>query len=134
MPVTADRARTRAWVEAARNRDDPQYPEILDHYLSVPEQLRMNRAVTDLSSRAAGGEEDLFDRAMAIRDWLRETYSYTLDVDDPPPNTDFVSWFLLGERKGYCTYFASAMTLLCRLQGFQSFLRIFFRSHDKTSL
>ncbi len=117
LPVTADRARTRAWVEAARNRDDPQYPDILDHYLSVPEQLRMNRAVTDLSSRAAGGEEDLFDRAMAIRDWLRETYPYTLDVEDPPPNTDFVSWFLLGERKGYCTYFASAMTLLCRLQG-----------------
>ena len=117
LPVSADRARTRAWVEAARDREDPRYPEILDNYLSVPEQIRMNRPVTDLSSLAAGGQENLFDRALSIRDWLRETYPYTLDVSDPPPNTDFVSWFLLGERKGYCTYFASAMTILCRLQG-----------------
>ncbi len=117
LPVSADRARTRAWVEAARDRDDPRYPEILDSYLSVPEQIRMNRSVTDLSSLAAGGQENLFDRALSIRNWLRETYPYTLDVSDPPPNTDFVSWFLLGERKGYCTYFASAMTILCRLQG-----------------
>lgn len=117
LPVSADRSRTRAWISAARTRDDPYYEEILDRYLSVPDQLRLNRSVTDLSSLAAGAQEDLLSRALSIRDWLRETFPYTLDVSDPPPNTDFVSWFLLGERKGYCTYFASAMTVLCRLQG-----------------
>ncbi len=117
LPVIADRARTRSWVMAVRSLDDPHYSEILARYLSVPDQIRMNRAVTDLSSLAAGGQEDLFDRALSIRNWLRETYPYSLDVDDPPPNTDFVSWFLLGEGEGYCTYSASAMTILCRLQG-----------------
>ena len=117
LPVTADRARTRAWIEAARTREDPMYGDILDRYLSVPDAVRLNRQVTDLSFLAAGGQEELFDRALSIRDWLRRSFPYTLDVSDPPPNTDFVSWFLLAERKGYCTYFASALTVLCRLQG-----------------
>ena len=117
LPVTADLSRTRAWVEAAREDEDPRYQEILDNYLAVPEQIRYNSAVTNLSVQAAGGQENILDRALSIRDWLRANYPYTLDVSDPPANTDFVSWFLLREQKGYCTYFASAMTILCRLQG-----------------
>lgn len=30
---------------------------------------------------------------------------------------DACAWFLLREKKGYCTYFATAMTLLCRISG-----------------
>lgn len=30
---------------------------------------------------------------------------------------DFCSWFLLRSREGYCTYFATALTLLCRMEG-----------------
>lgn len=117
LPVSADRSRTRAWVLAAGALDDPRYEEILDTYLSVPDQIRQNRSVTGLAALAAGGQEELLDRALSIRDWLRTSYPYSLDVSDPPANTDFVSWFLLQERKGYCTYFASALTILCRLQG-----------------
>ena len=30
---------------------------------------------------------------------------------------DFVSWFLLESKEGYCSYFASAMTVMCRIAG-----------------
>lgn len=32
-------------------------------------------------------------------------------------SVDFVSSFLLDTRKGYCTYFATAMTVMCRISG-----------------
>ncbi len=117
LPVLADRSRTKEWVRRAASEEDPDYAEILEKYLTVPDFVRLNSAVTELSFQAAGGQEDLLARAISIRNWLRESFPYTLDVSDPPPNTDFVSWFLLREKKGYCTYFATAMTLLCRLQG-----------------
>jgi hypothetical protein len=38
-------------------------------------------------------------------------------VDDQPEDVDFVTRFLLDAKEGYCTYFASAMTVLCRMVG-----------------
>ena len=61
------------------------------------------------------GEEG--EKAAAIQNWLRTNCRYTLDVSDHPENIDFVTMFLFQTRKGYCTYFASAMTVLCRMAG-----------------
>ena len=38
-------------------------------------------------------------------------------MDDQPEDVDFVTRFLLDTKEGYCTYFASAMTVLCRMVG-----------------
>ena len=38
-------------------------------------------------------------------------------MDYPPAERDFVSYFLLDSREGYCSYFASAMAVLCRAAG-----------------
>lgn len=38
----------------------------------------------------------------------------------PPDNRDFVSWFLLDERQGYCTSFATAMAVMARMVGLPS--------------
>ena len=35
----------------------------------------------------------------------------------PPTGRDFVSWFLLDERQGYCTSFATAMAVMARMVG-----------------
>jgi len=42
---------------------------------------------------------------------------YSLDIPEQASNLDFVSTFLLMTREGYCTHFASAMTVLCRMVG-----------------
>ena len=55
-----------------------------------------------------------YDRALAIETYLRTTFPYDLDVPNTPPDRDFTDWFLFDQKRGYCTYYATAMTVLCR--------------------
>ena len=57
------------------------------------------------------------DKALAIEHWLRNNCVYTLTPDYPDESRDFVSQFVLDGRDGYCSYFASAMTVMCRIAG-----------------
>ena len=61
--------------------------------------------------------ESPYDKALAIERWLKANCVYTLSPDYPMLNRDFVSQFLLDTREGYCSYFASAMTVMCRIAG-----------------
>lgn len=78
----------------------------------------VQREVLDLTREAVAGASTDWEKAMAIRRWLQANYRYSLNVPDVDPRYDFVSAFLLSEEKaGYCTYFASAMTIMCRAAG-----------------
>lgn len=48
-----------------------------------------------------------------LRETLATRMTYTLDASTPGEHEEFVSWFL-NEGKGYCTFFATAMTVLAR--------------------
>jgi len=54
-----------------------------------------------------------YDKALALERYLRSHYVYTLTPDIPPRDKDFVEHFL-ETKKGYCTYFASAMAVMAR--------------------
>ena len=58
-----------------------------------------------------------YEQACAILRHLQRYYRYTLSPVTPPENQDFVTYFLYVGKEGYCTYFASAMTVLCRMAG-----------------
>ena len=77
----------------------------------------MEDGVYSLAAQITSGAPDAFSKAVAIRDWLADNCRYTLNVDYPPAERDFVSYFLLDSREGYCSYFASAMAVLCRAAG-----------------
>ena len=115
LALPADSEDTARMVEEASAVADAQYAEIAAVYTALPSH--MQGELYALSYQAARGEETPYRRALAIRDYLREHYTYTLNVSTPPDNVDFAAWFLLREREGYCTYFATALTLLCRMQG-----------------
>lgn len=105
-------------LEACALRGDPETDaRVLSVYTALPEHLNNERELIRIAGQAAGGAGTRYRRAVAIRDWLRGHCTYTLDVADPAPNEDFVAAFLITTRKGYCTYFASAMTVLCRMNG-----------------
>jgi transglutaminase-like putative cysteine protease len=57
------------------------------------------------------------DKALAIRSYLMKNYKYVTNVRDNDGYNDFVSNFLLLDNKGYCTYFASATVMMCRIAG-----------------
>lgn len=57
------------------------------------------------------------EKAAAIMNYLKSNYSYSLNVSQVPEDVDFVEYFLYREKKGYCTYFATAATMMFRIAG-----------------
>ena len=102
-------------IEVCSTLEDDQYNQIVEAYTELPGHLE--EPVYALAREAASAAVSPYDRALAIRAWLLRSCRYTLDVDYHPANVDFVTRFLLDTREGYCTYFASAMTVMCRMIG-----------------
>ncbi|MCH5288134.1 MAG: transglutaminase domain-containing protein [Christensenellaceae bacterium] len=102
-------------VNACAQTEDPAYEEIRRIYTALPEHLQQE--LYDLARRAVEGSTTPYQMAFALQNYLSRSYRYTLDVAPQPAELDFVTNFLLQTREGYCTYFASAMTVLCRMLG-----------------
>jgi|GEM_PF-2032247 len=86
-----------------------------NNYLQVPDCVspRTRMLVQQLVSGCSTPDE----RAKKIISHLKDSYPYSLQVSVVPEDTDFVDYFLFSEKKGYCTYFASAATIMFRLAG-----------------
>lgn len=102
-------------IEVCSTLEDSRYEQIAETYTSLPDHLE--EPVYALAREASSVASSPYDRALALQSWLSRTYRYTLDVDPQPSNLDFVTHFLMDTKEGYCTYFASAMTVLCRMIG-----------------
>jgi len=84
-------------------------------YMQIPSSVPSE--VYDLTRQIVGENDTVIEKARSIRNYLSENYPYTLKVSNVPMNSDFVNYFLFEEKKGYCTYFASATTIMCRIAG-----------------
>lgn len=89
-------------------------PEIATRYLQLPDSVPQR--VKDLAARLVQSAASPYDKALRVQAYLRATYLYKLDVP-PPPNRDVVDYFLFDAPGGFCSYYASAMTVLLRSQG-----------------
>lgn len=58
------------------------------------------------------------DVADAIQRYFSDHYKYDLNPGKTPKDEDFVKYFLEEQKVGYCSYFASAGTLLMRAFGY----------------
>lgn len=85
-------------------------------YLQVPRTLWRLRA---LAGRVAGDLPTSLERALAIENYLRTEYQYTLLLSDAYHRIDGdpIEHFLFEARKGHCELFASAMVLMLRSVG-----------------
>ena len=102
-------------IEVCSTLEDSAYDRIAEIYTELPSHLE--QPVYELAREAASAGNAPYDQALALQAFLSRGFRYTLDVDDQPENVDFVTRFLLDTKEGYCTYFASAMTVLCRMAG-----------------
>ncbi len=84
-----------------------QYTQLPD---SVPERVRA--LARDITVRG----RTPYDRAVAIERYLR-LIPYSLDVPAPPSTREATDYFLFDLKKGYCDYYATAMTVLARAAG-----------------
>lgn len=87
---------------------------VREEYLSVPVQLE--ELLADISQKAdlTGSKQQITEKLIA---YLQEQCSYTLRPGFLPWRTDFVTYFLKYNHKGYCAHFATAATLLFRYAG-----------------
>lgn len=93
--------------------------DFLDSYLQIPNG-KITERTKALVKEIVKDSEDDFEKATAIESYLRNNYEYSLDVDTVPANHEFIDYFLFVEEKGYCTYFATTMALMLRLEGIPS--------------
>lgn len=99
----------------ARVEDDRAYNEAQAGYLMLPKGIE--KGVYSVAEALTQGCETDVQKVIAIIDGLAANCNYETQVDYPPQDRDFVSYFLLDSREGYCSYFASAMAVMCRMEG-----------------
>lgn len=85
---------------------------IRDTYLQLPESLPAR--VSELAHTITDEYDNDYDKLKAIETYLSTNYEYTTTPGDVPEGYDFVDYFLFEKQEGYCTYFATSMTVLAR--------------------
>lgn len=86
---------------------------VQNQYLQLPE------TITPRTRALAEGLEqgNPYDTARTVELYVRNTISYNEDVPAPPLEVEPVDWVLFEQQEGYCTYYASSMTVLLRSLG-----------------
>lgn len=93
------------------------------HYLDVPQSAAMDTIrsrYADLLDRfdaASATPAETILEMQLLRERLCAQVSYSLSPGKTPPSRDFAAYFLLENKKGYCTHYATAAVLLCRMAG-----------------
>ena len=88
--------------------------ECYDNYLQIPADIAPE--LIELQ-KEIGTSDDLESQVFMIRQFLTTNYTYDMSPGATPRNKDFVLYFLNEQKRGYCSHFASAATLLFRSYG-----------------
>lgn len=89
--------------------------EAYSKYLQIPDDFPSS--IGDFTYSLVKTCSSDYEKAKKIEKYLSENYAYTLEPEDTPEGTDFVENFLFNTKQGYCTYYATAMTMMLRTVG-----------------
>lgn len=112
---TGDSPELESLLRQSNAYPDPNYEDVAAVYTAVSPLVE--ESVRQLANTVTAQANSPYAQARLLTDFLRETYPYTYDQNTPSPDRDFVSWFLLSEKQGYCTSFASALAVMGRIVG-----------------
>lgn len=90
-----------AWVQA--------------NYLQVPPEITPE--TLELAERLTVAYDNVYDKATAVQDYLRQAIRYNDQINAPPRDVEPIHYTLFVSREAYCTYYASAMAVMLRSQG-----------------
>ncbi|GHV92153.1 transglutaminase [Spirochaetia bacterium] len=100
-----------------------QWPPSAENLRLSPEEYRIYTEYGDdqrlkaYAEEISGGYDEYWDKVQSIYDWLKYgDYRYSLKPGIAPDG-DQLSYFLFNSKKGYCSYYAFAFTLLLRSMG-----------------
>ena len=84
-------------------------------YLQVPKSITPR--TYELVNAITKNCRTTVEKVESIMSYLSSNFPYSLQVSQVPEDMDFIDYFLFNERKGYCTYFATTASLMCRIVG-----------------
>lgn len=93
-------------------------PVLVTNFTQWPQGVDKQRFAT-LAQAIIGeaGAMTMYDKMTALENYFHKNYHYSTDIH-PPTGKDPTTWFLFeSDKKGFCNYYASAMTLLARSIG-----------------
>ena len=82
------------------------------NYLTIPDSC--SRVKGMLPARSG---ESVMESVLRVQNFLNNGYAYTTRPGELPEGEDFIEYFLMENKKGYCAYFASAAVMLFRSLG-----------------
>ncbi len=95
------------------------YPDWIEEtFLQLPDTITPETVA--LAEELTADYNNPFDKAIAVRDWLRANIDYNDQIPAPPEDAEPVHHILFVTREGYCNYYASAMAVMLRSQGVPS--------------
>jgi hypothetical protein len=99
---------------------DPLWSEPLpkSHYLKLPEKL--SSQIAELGKSITKDKLLPYQKAIALRDYLRNNYTYRLYAEKTPEGKESTAYFLFESKEGHCEYFAAALAILARTQNLPS--------------
>jgi transglutaminase-like putative cysteine protease len=105
------------------------YPDwVTESYLQVPDTITPETIT--LAEEITAAYNNPYDKAIALRDYLRQNMAYNDQIDAPPPGVEPIHYFLFEGREGYCTYYASAMVIMLRTQGVPARMAVGYTAGD----
>ncbi|QCJ45721.1 DUF3488 and DUF4129 domain-containing transglutaminase family protein [Haloprofundus sp. MHR1] len=99
--------------EQLRRSSDDYPDEVAERYLQLPDST--SDRLRERAANVTEGEENAYDKAVAVEEHLESTKEYSLTVDEP--SGDVADAFLFEMEAGYCTYYASTMAVMLRSEG-----------------
>ena len=114
------------YVDSLDSLNKTYYQFIDKYYTKVTDSPGLEQVYNDISDNLAQYPYDVMNSyqserlvASAISNYLNANYRYTLKPKAlPADGEDFIDFFLSKNKEGYCTYFATAGTMLMRKFGF----------------
>jgi len=101
----------------ARSASTNYTPEMRRTYLQLPQHL--DPRIPELARNISATANNPFDKAVAMENYLRTNFGYTLNLTGRRP-ADPLAHFLFETKSGHCEYFASSMAVMLRTLGIPS--------------
>lgn len=88
---------------------------VLDRYLQLPDTI--TEETKRLAAELTTPHDNVFDKTIAVRNFLREEIAYNDQIAAPPDDVEPVHYTIFVSQEAYCTYYASSMAVMLRSQG-----------------
>lgn len=88
-------------------------------YMALPLE-KISERLRALVNRLTEGKNSDLEKALALRDYLRENIPYKLYSDPIPEGRECADYFIFELKTGHCEYYATALAVMARLAGLPS--------------